>query len=99
MTQNFTVLGNKETNEFKSEFDHTGLVSNLLATGFDTTPDYADLNEEYPDETLVNNETKLRKAVDLLIGGLKPDELYPNGHSMEDMIQACYWKGLDCKDG
>ena len=66
---------------------------------FEADDEYADISDEYPDEDEQDDETKLRTSVELLLGKLKPSELYFLGHFMEDLISSCSWKGVDCKKG
>lgn len=58
-----------------------------------------DIEEDYPDSNEVDEETKLRSRIAMLIGKLDPSDLYDNGHSFSDMIVNCTWKGQDCKSG
>ena len=55
--------------------------------------------EEYPDQTSLSVEQRLRIEVDQLIARLDEFELYDNGHLFETLIRNCTWKGIDCKSG
>ncbi|CAB4038108.1 amiloride-sensitive sodium channel subunit alpha-like [Paramuricea clavata] len=99
----YTEINITRDNKDKTEgygFDYSEYAADeQTKENLENNDDYAEISEEYPDKSDVGESTKLRQAVDLLIGSVDVRQLYDNGHSMEDLIKSCSWKGLNCKNG
>ncbi|XP_028408120.1 amiloride-sensitive sodium channel subunit alpha-like [Dendronephthya gigantea] len=61
-----------------------------------TDTSYSDIADEYPDDSDLSPEAKLRLKIESYIGAEDPKTLFSLGHYDADLIKGCTWKGVDC---